>query len=156
MAHTHFLFTMENVKGGQKDGTFPDSMALKAFSWQARTPNDVTLASTGRMQLGHLVCVKLIDKASPILFKFIGTNQLVPKAQLTCNRQGDDKAYYEINLTNARVAAISLKADAGLEVIPEETISIAYETFEIVFREQMPTGKLGGDIMYQHSVALNR
>jgi len=99
-----------------------------------RAFDPLTGAPTGGPQCGPLVIRKLVDRTSPLFVQAFATSDITTTFQLVFYQSGNP--YFQISLTNARVATIA-HAGAENDAVPAEQISFIYQMIEYV---HLPTG----------------
>jgi type VI secretion system secreted protein Hcp len=93
------------LTGDGRDG----SVIVLGFEHEILSPRDAaTGQATGRRQHKPVRIVKAIDKSSPLLYRAIATNEILPTVEFRFRRTTEKGAevYYKVTLTNASVSAI--------------------------------------------------
>jgi type VI secretion system secreted protein Hcp len=109
----------------------------------------------GEASVQDVVVAKLIDKASPILFKFCMNHKVLPEVLITQRKRGEDKIdYIKIKLKNAVVSSVS---DSGNADTPgSESIMFAFEGFEQEYTPQGSDGKPQGAVTMKWDIKQNK
>jgi type VI secretion system secreted protein Hcp len=131
-------------RNGPITGDGPDgSVVVLGFEHEIISPRDpATGQATGRRQHKPVRIVKSIDKSSPLLYRAIATNEILPTVEFRFRRSTEKGAeiYYKVTLTNASIAAIrqwkpntrDLSADRAGDL---EEVSFTYQTITWRFEE---------------------
>lgn len=133
MAISNFLLKMQDVLGASKE--LAGGIEVESWSFSISAPVDeASKQLTGKRTLGDFVISKWIDKASPILLMAVDTNLSFPKVTLELRHMENGKSvkYYEIELKNARVRAVTVKGPGPLAV-PTEVVNISYRSGSCTF-----------------------
>ncbi len=138
---------------GQKSGEVKGSVTQKgregkimvvAYSHEIVSPRDAASGlPTGKRMHKPLVITKEIDKASPILYNILTTNENVPEFELqfwkpqssAAGGVGSEVQFYTIKLTNANIASIreymlDNKIPENMKIPPMEQVSFTYQKIE--------------------------
>jgi type VI secretion system secreted protein Hcp len=138
---------------GQKSGEVKGSVTQKgregkimvhAYTHEIVTPRDAASGlPTGKRQHKPLTITKEIDKASPILYQIMVTNENIPEFELqfwmpqikAAAGGGAEVQFYTIKLTNANIAQmheymLDNKIPANMPIPPMETVSFTYQKIE--------------------------
>ena len=114
-------------------------MLVIAVQHEIVCPRDpVSGLPTGKRMHKPFVITKEVDRASPLLYGVLCTNENVREARVdfwTSTPTGQEKQHYTVRLTNANISAINLKManlrQTKLARLPEyEEISFTYEKIE--------------------------
>ena len=124
---------------GQKQGEIRGEVTergkentIKAISLdhQIVSPRDAASGlPTGKRQHKPLSIIKMLDKASPLLYNALVTNENLPEVNISfyrlSNLNAANELYYSIRLTNANISSIKMitKEDGTLT----EEISFTYQ-----------------------------
>ena len=104
-----------DVKGSVTQKGRADSMMVIAYEHSILTPRDIASGlPTGKRQHKPLMIMKEIDKASPLLYNILVTNENIPTWKLefwtplikAATGVGSEVQYYTIELTNANICQI--------------------------------------------------
>jgi type VI secretion system secreted protein Hcp len=119
-----------------KEGT----IAVIAVGHQIVSPRDLaTGLPTGKRMHSPLVIVTHIDKATPLLYNLLATNENLPTVELDYWKtapDGTESLYFKIKLTNANIASIkqttlNSQSDPHIDMFGEyEEISMTYQKIE--------------------------
>lgn len=110
--------------------------------------HEVKALTTGRRQHGVYTITKEVDKASPLLYRAMAVNDVLsfelnywqPNTLGSAGGGGQERLYYTVKLTNARITEIKHKMPNNKN--PElvryaefEEVSFSYDTIEWVFTD---------------------
>ena len=128
MAISNFLLQITDVKGESKE--IKDWIDVETWSYGLTSPTDpVSKIPTGALQIADFSLTKSIDISSPILISYCKNNKLIPTVKLWCmrmNASGLSEKYYEVEMKNARIRAVSTKVQ-GPKADPIEAITISFQ-----------------------------
>ena len=126
-----------SVKGA-KQGDIKGSNAIKGregtmecveVGLEVATPRDAASGlASGKRQYKPLRCVKRVDRASPLLFTALVTNEVLPSVGLQVwgtGKEGQSVATYSIALKSANIASLRQFFDAKGVLMEEVTFSFA-------------------------------
>lgn len=136
--------TLKGQKQGQIKGSVTQkgregSIAVYAVNHEVLSPRDAGSGlATGKRQHKPIVITKEIDKASPLLFKALVTNETLTEAVLKFfapQANGTEANNYTIKLTNAAIASIQTdmennKFEPGTKLPVLERIALTYQKIE--------------------------
>ena len=119
-----------NIKGGRED-----SSAVIEFNHKVRSPRDVhTGMASGSRVHGTVRVLKPVDAASPLLFKALCRNDVLPELEVKWYRvvDGVETEYYHHKLSNVRVVSVEdvllNSKDKAQEHMPHaEEVELGYE-----------------------------
>ena len=117
------------IKGEVTEKGKEGSMRVNAYQHEISSPRDAASGqATGRRQHKPLVITKELDKASPLLYKALTTNEVLPEVTLLFYRNantGKQDQYFTIALTDGTISGIkSWTDDKG---VPMEEVSFTYQ-----------------------------
>ena len=138
---------------GQKSGDIQGSVTQKghensilvfAVEHSIQSPRDpATGLPTGRRQHKPLVISKEVDKASPLLYRMLVSNEAITTWELQFWRPsptGVEQQFYTVKLTNASIANINFHLpntkDPNLMKFPEyEEVAFTYQQIEWIWTD---------------------
>jgi type VI secretion system secreted protein Hcp len=107
----------------------------------------------GRVQMQDFHFVMRVNKASPKLFLACATGDHIDSALLTCRKAGkEQQEYLKVTFSDMMVASYNTNGTGAADVIPMDQISLNFTKVEIEYREQLPSGQLGGTIKAWYNV----
>lgn len=127
------------IKGGVTQKGREGSIAVYGVDHEVLSPRDAASGlPTGKRQHKPFVIRKEIDKASPLLFKTLVTNETLTKVVLKFfapTASGAEANNYTIKLTNANIAAIRTnvennRLDPGTKLPVLEEVTFTYQKIE--------------------------
>jgi type VI secretion system secreted protein Hcp len=138
--------TMKGQKAGEVKGSVTqkgraDSIMVVAYSHEIVSPRDAASGlPTGKRMHKPLSITKEIDKASPILYNMMVTNENIPTFSLkfwkpqgsAAGGVGSEVQYYTIELVNANIAQINEymldnKVPENMKFPPMEKVYFTYQ-----------------------------
>jgi type VI secretion system secreted protein Hcp len=151
---------IKGIPGESADKAHMDWIEVLGYSLGMTSPTDVaTGAAAGRCQLSPLMIQKVVDRASPLLAKACGTNQIIDEVTLELDRAtGNKEKFLEYTLSQVRVSAIHAgkkpEADLGL---PVEEVSFVFAKITWTYGDtDQKTGKSKGSLTYTHTWTTNK
>ncbi len=132
------------VKGSVTQKGREGSMMVVAFHHEIVSPRDAASGlPTGKRMHKPLTILKEIDKASPLLYNIMVTNENIPEATLqfwtpqlkATTGTGSEVQHYTIKLTNANIASMreyeeNNKIAANMPLPLFEEVSFTYQKIE--------------------------
>jgi len=98
---------------------------------------------------------KLIDKASPVLWKFCMSHKSLPVVLITQRKRGESPIdYIKIKLKNAVVSSVSQAGHA--DAAGSESVTFAFEAFENEYTPQGSDSKPQGAVTMKWDVKKNK
>lgn len=153
---------IDGIKGESADDRHKDWIECKSVSWAVEQPRSAT-ASTGgghtaeRCEHRDVVITKLADLASPILLQTCAAGRTIPKAKLEFMRadaQGERVKYFEIELDNVLIGAVSPSVSEG-DILTEE-VGFKFSKVRWKYTQQRISGGMGGNTSGGWDLAANR
>jgi len=118
------------IEGGAIGAGREGWIEVVGFSHEVVSPRDAASGlPTGKRQHKPISITKPIDKATPLLFQALVTNENLSNVELRFykpDRTGREQLYYTIELTNASIAGIGQSQLVG-DPMPLEEVSFTYE-----------------------------
>lgn len=149
MAAVDYFLKLDGIKGESQDSKHKDEIELIAWSWgqtQLGAESYGGGGGAGKVSMQDLAIVKIVDKASPVLFKACADGSHIKQAVLTARKAGkDQQEYLKITLTDLLVSSFSTSGNAG-DVVPNENVTLNFAKIEWEYKEQKPDGTLGAPI----------
>ena len=158
MASDIFL-KVDGIKGESTDVNHKDEIEVLSWSWGVtQTPGSSagSGASSGKPNISELVVGKLVDKASPNLFRSCLIGKHIKDVELAERRAGAGKKnFLTITLKDAIISGVH--DSSGLEAArPNESISIAFAKVIYEYIPQKPTGQPGTPVVLKWDVKANK
>ncbi|MBU0994971.1 MAG: Hcp family type VI secretion system effector [Proteobacteria bacterium] len=135
--------TQGEIKGSVTQAGREDSIMVIAFNHEVLSPRDAASGlPTGKRQHKPIVITKEIDKATPLLFQVLTSNENITEWELRFwqpSASGKEFQFYTVQLVNASIASIRTemlnnKYPENMQHKEREHISFCYQkviwTFE--------------------------
>jgi type VI secretion system secreted protein Hcp len=108
----------------------------------------------GAPTVQDVIVTKMIDKASPVLFKFCMSQKVLPEVLITQRKRGENAInFFKVKLKNAVVSSVS---QSGHSDAPgSESVTFAFEAFEEEYTPQGSDGKPQGAVTMKWDVKRN-
>jgi len=161
MAIDVYLY-IDGIKGESADDRHKDWIECKSVSFGVEQPKSAT-ASTGgghtaeRCEHHDIVISKLADLSSPILLQTCSAGRTIPKAKfefMRADAQGERVKYYEIELENVLIGAVSPAVEEG-DILSEE-VALKFSKIKWKYTQQKISGGAGGNTSGGWDLASNR
>jgi type VI secretion system secreted protein Hcp len=161
MAIDVYLY-IDGIKGESSDDRHKDWIECKAVNWGVEQPRSAT-ASTGgghtaeRCEHRDIVISKLADLSSPILLQTCAAGRTIPKAKfefMRADAQGERVKYFEIEIDNVLIGAVSPSVDEG-DILMEE-VGFKFSRVRWKYTQQKISGGAGGNTSGGWDLAANR
>jgi len=119
------------IEGGATGAGREGWIEVVAFTHEVVSPRDAASGlPTGKRQHKPISITKPIDKATPLLFQALVSNENLPNVELRFfkpdPKTGKEQMYYTIELTNASIAGIGQSQAVG-DPMPLEEVSFTYQ-----------------------------
>ena len=153
---------IDGIRGASADDKHKDWIECKSVNWGVSQPKSAT-ASTGgghtaeRCEHQDIVLHKLADLASPVLLQTCAAGKTIPKARIEFMRadgQGERVKYYEIELENVLIGAVSPSVAEG-DILAEE-VALKFSKVKWRYTQQKITGGAGGNTAGGWDLSTNR
>ncbi len=153
---------IDGIKGESTDDRHKDWIECKSVCWAVEQPRSATSSTGGghtaeRCEHRDVVITKLADLASPILLQTCSAGRTIPKAKLEFMRadaQGERVKYFEIELDNVLVGAVSPSVSEG-DILTEE-VGFKFSKVRWKYTQQRVSGGMGGNTSGGWDLATNR
>jgi len=153
---------IDGIKGESTDDRHKDWIECKSVSWAVEQPRSATSSTGGghtaeRCEHRDVVITKLADLASPILLQTCSAGRTIPKAKLEFMRadaQGERVKYFEIELDNVLIGAVSPSVSEG-DILTEE-VGFKFSKVRWKYTQQRISGGMGGNTSGGWDLASNR
>ena len=98
---------------------------------------------------------KLVDKATPVLWKFCMNHKVLPEVLITQRKRGENPIdYIKIKLKNAVISSVSHGGHADSP--GSETVTFAFEAWEKEYTPQDSAGKPQGAVAMKWNIKANK
>ncbi len=160
MAVDMFL-KINDIKGEcQKDG-HKDEIDIESFSFGATQTGSFHRGGagggTGKAEFTDCHVDKLVDKSSPIFYKFCTGGQAIKEATIYSQKAGDGQkpmVYYEIKMSDIIVSSIHNAGSSGGDSIME-SLTLNCAKIEFVYTPQRADGGQEGKVQAMYDVRQN-
>ena len=143
MAVEMFL-DIKDVKGESKVKGFEDKIDIFSYSLGASNPTSVGTgggSAAGKVSISSLSIQKIVDAATPDLFRACCSGKHFDTGKLTVREAGGDAAveYVVMDMTQVFVDSISWGAASGGDK-PSESLSLSFASVKITYTSQTAKG----------------
>jgi type VI secretion system secreted protein Hcp len=139
------------IKGEALDDKHKEEIQLLGWGWGMESKSAMGSAGpAGKATVHELRCVKLVDRASPVIMQALRRNEVVKKATLVCRKAGKEQhEYLKITIEDGRLTSYSVDTEGPT---PTEALAFSFKKIEVEYREQRPDGLLGGSVLYADEI----
>jgi type VI secretion system secreted protein Hcp len=153
---------IDGITGESADDTHKGWIECQSVNWGVSQPKSATASTSGghtaeRCEHQDIVLTKLADLSSPILAQNCASGKTIPSAKLEFMRadaQGQRVKYFEINLTNVLIGAVSPAVEEG--DILGETVALKFSKILWKYTQQKIGGGAGGNTAGGWDLSANR
>lgn len=158
MAFDAFL-KIGDIEGEATRKGFEKQIEILSFSWGASNPTTIGSGGGGgggKAQLSSFNCMKVTDKASPVLFQKTCQGAHFPKATVVLHKAGGDEAvdYLKYEFERVYIESIQWSGSSGGDDRPTESLSFAFGKVTVTYIEQTETGVKGSPVVGSWDVQL--
>jgi len=159
MAGALFL-KLEGIDGESTDDEHRDEIDLLSWNWAMSNP--ITWEgkglTSGRVSMTELFVTKTMDKASPNLMAYCCGGKPIPTGTLFVQRAaGDDKIQaLKLELKDIVISSYSMTSSSGSGELPDESISLMFNSVTYILTPQDMTGKAEGSIEAGWDISANK
>lgn len=145
---------MSVVKG------YEEQIQVVSFGWSMSQTTNFAVSgggTAGKVSMGDLSFIHLVDKASPKLMSACCMGTHLKEAVLVCNKAGGDAAvpFLKITLTDVLVSSVSPTGNNTDDTVVE-TVKLAFAQYKVEYQEQDNKGaKKGGPVITGFNVQTN-
>ena len=132
------------IKGESTDDKHKDWIEILSFNWGVSQMASASQSTSGggtsqRAAFQDLSIVKMMDSASPLLFKACAKGDHLDEVKLELCRAGGDKlTYMEYTLNNVIISSVSVGGGGGGE--PTESVTFNYGKIKLNYIKQARKG----------------
>ena len=157
MAVDMFLM-LDGIKGESADDKHKGEIDIESFSWglaQMGSGNRSTGLGTGKVDVGDLTIMKVIDKASPTLQLACANGKHIAKGKLTVRKAGENPLdYFTVDLEQVLISSYQVSGSGGGGT-PTESVSINFAKIKTEYWTQSEKGAKGENANFSWDVAKN-
>ncbi|MBE9520058.1 MAG: type VI secretion system tube protein Hcp [Proteobacteria bacterium] len=139
---------IDGIEGESTDADHGGWIEVLSFNWGISQTASASASSSGggttqRADLQDLSIVKLLDSATPVLFKTCAKGGHIDEVKVELCRAGGDKlTYMEYIMNNVIISSVSTGGGGGGE--PTESVTFNYGKIELIYTKQERKGGGGG------------
>jgi len=133
MAFDAFL-KIDGIQGESTDKTHPGEIEIESFSWGVNAPTNSagSGAGVGKVVFSDLTIMKVVDTASPALFKTAASGKLLPAVQLTCRKAGErQQEFLTVKMTDVLISSYREGGNRHGGEFPTEEIAFSFFKVEM-------------------------
>ena len=160
MASVDYFLKIDGVDGESTDDKHKGEIQLESYSLGHTNSGSFSSGGgggSGKVAMQDFHFVKKIDKSSAKLHTACATGEHLKTATLVCRKAGkDQQEFLTIVMSPVLVSSFQNGGSAGSDVVPVETISLAFGKIEFKYKEQKPDGSLGGEVIGGFDVTTNK
>jgi type VI secretion system secreted protein Hcp len=148
---TDVFMKIDGIAGESLDLQFKDWIEVLSLNWEVERTVGHTNMSDHDLKSSQFGIIKVVDKATPLIFKAITTHQNIPKIEVAFCRAGKEKVkYLEYVFEKCAItkAALQMANNSG-ESLPTENIEFRFASVAITYCQQKrSTGGSAGQLAH--------
>jgi len=159
MAQVDFFLKIPGIDGESKDKTHANEIQLSSISFGTSNVGSGGFghgSGSGKAVVQDVHVTKLVDKATPNLFKYCFSGKTVGDAKITMRKAGGDSPveYLKYDLTEVFISSVNTTGHDG-GGIAQESVSLNFAKIEITYTVQNDDGSAGSAIPITIDVKAN-
>jgi type VI secretion system secreted protein Hcp len=161
MSYDAFLYFADTIKGESQDKVYKDKNAIEvhSFSWGVSNPSTVGHGSgmgSGKVSISSLSIMKRVDTASTDLALCSAKGTHLSKATLVLRKSGGTPVeYYTAEMSEVMIDSVQWSGSTHGDDYPTESVSIAFGSIKVTYKEQKADGSAGASKEFGWSVVTN-
>lgn len=159
MAVEYFL-KIDGIPGESKDDKHRDEIVLTSFSMGLTNSGSFAGGSgggAGKASFHDFHFTTQFSKASPLLMAACASGRHIPKAVMTARKAGGRGSGFEFLFVKMDdVLVTSVQSEETGNVVPSDSVSLAFAKIEVDYKEQKATGGLGATTSFRWNLLENR
>jgi type VI secretion system secreted protein Hcp len=154
-----FFLKLDGVEGESADEKHKGEIDLESWSWGCSQSGTFAVGGgggAGKVSMQDFSFTTSVSKADPKLVQACATGTHIKKAVLTCRKAGkEQQEYLQIIFTDCLVSSYQTGGASHSE-IPNSHFSLNYAKMELLYKEQLASGQLGGVVKAGYDLKLNK
>jgi type VI secretion system secreted protein Hcp len=150
MAHVDYFLKIDGIEGESQDDKHKNEIDLESWSWGEAQHGDSALrggSGVGKVAAQDFHFTMKVNKATPKIMEACASGEHIKKAVLVARKAGKTpQEYLKITMQDLIVSSFQAGGHAHGEVLPADQVSLNFAKFEMDYKEQKPTGELGGAV----------
>jgi type VI secretion system secreted protein Hcp len=146
MAIGDMFLKIDGIDGESEDQKHKNEIQILSCNFGGANAGSGGVGSgsgTSKVQLHDFTFSKVVDKASPALFKYNCNGKHIPAVVLTVRKAGENpQEYLVVTLTESIISSYNLSASDG-GGLPTESVSINFSKIKYDYKTQTAQGTLG-------------
>jgi type VI secretion system secreted protein Hcp len=148
MAVVAYYLKIDGIDGESQDDKHKNEIDLDTFSWGETNSGDAAYRGgegAGKVSAQDFHFVMKVNKASPKLMEACASGEGIKKAVLTATKAGKTpQDYLKVTLHDFIVSSYQTLGGHNGDVLPTDHVTLNFSKMEMEYKEQQPTGSLGG------------
>ncbi len=160
MAADNYL-QIKDIAGESTDDKHKDWIEILSYNWgvsqmaSAASQSSTTSAAGQRADFQDLSIVKIVDKASPLIFKACANGSPIKEVKIElCRAGGEKQKYMEFIMTDVIISSASIGGGGGGEAT--ESITFNYGKLKINYIPLGRDGKPAGNVPFGWDLQANK
>jgi type VI secretion system secreted protein Hcp len=149
MALVDYFLKIDGIEGESADDKHKNEIDVQSWSWGETNVGDAAFRGgmgAGKVSMQDFHFTMKVNKATPKLMQSCASGEHIKKAILTCRKAGkQQQEFLKVTLSDFIVSSYQSGGSAS-DVIPTDQISLNFSKIEFEYKEQKPTGELGGTV----------
>jgi type VI secretion system secreted protein Hcp len=149
MALVDYFLKIDGIEGESMDDKHKNEIDIQSWSWGETNVGDAAFRGglgAGKVSMQDFHFTMKVNKATPKLMQACASGEHIKKGILTCRKSGkQQQEFLKVTLSDFIVSSYQSGGSAS-DVIPTDQISLNFSKIEFEYKEQKPTGELGGTV----------
>ena len=146
MAFDAFL-KIDGIEGESNDSKHKGEIEVLSFAWNVSHPASSSSgrSGSGKAKLTDFQVMKVLDKASPLLFEACCSGDHISEALFTARKAGESKfEFLKIKMSDVIITSVSPGGSSAAGDLPMESVSLSFSKIEQEVFSLDPSGKPSG------------
>jgi type VI secretion system secreted protein Hcp len=144
MALVDCFLKLDGIDGESLDSKHKGEIQVTSWSWNEKQRRDEQTGLTvGKVHMSDFTFTMSVSKAAPQLMLACAEGRSFKNVWLTCRKAGkEQQEFLKIHFTTVFVSSFEAGLDAESDVLPSDTITLAFHTIQFEYKEQDADGTL--------------
>jgi type VI secretion system secreted protein Hcp len=144
MALVDCFLKLDGIDGESLDSKHKGEIQVTSWSWNEKQRRDEASGLTiGKVHMSDFTFKMSVSKATPQLMLACAEGRSFKNVWLTCRKAGKvQQEFLKIHFTTVFVSSFEAGMDEESDVLPSDTITLAFHTIHFDYKEQNADGTL--------------
>jgi type VI secretion system secreted protein Hcp len=156
-ASVDYYLKIEGVEGESADDAHKGQIEIQSFSWGVSNLGSTAMAGgagAGKASFSNLNIMKLVDKASPVLFQSAAAGEHFSSAVMTLADSDSRQEFMKVTLSDVIISSYQTKGSTGS--MPMESFKLNFSKIEFEYTPQKADGSMDATVRAGYDVAANK